>query len=168
IEPELLSAKRGERALDHAGDRAARGDIDRQRQGLAALAVDQFCRRASARFVDVGTHDVGALAGEDQRGGAADAAPRAGDDDGLTGEIVRRLRHGSLVPMVCGRLCLLGRLATIAALQVPPSRAKWGEARVSRGAAGPCGTTPHSSRSWRYCSTFTPACAYRGRGASSA
>src|SRR5581483_7731125 len=57
--------------------------------------VDEIGGRARAGFVDVGADHVGALAGEDQRRGAADAARRAGDDDGLAGEIIRCLRHGA-------------------------------------------------------------------------
>src|SRR5262245_62664646 len=45
-------------------------------------------------MVDVGADHVGALAREDQRGGLADAAGGAGNDDGLSAEVVRRLGHG--------------------------------------------------------------------------
>jgi hypothetical protein len=49
-----------------------------------------------AVLVDVAADDVGAFAREDQRSGAADAARRAGDDDRLAFEVVRRLRHRRL------------------------------------------------------------------------
>src|SRR5262249_37226187 len=63
-------------------------------QRLTAPAVDLGRGFARAVLLDVGADHVGAFAGEDQRSGAADAAGGAGDDDGLAGEIVRRLRHG--------------------------------------------------------------------------
>src|SRR5262249_28205436 len=51
--------------------------------------------------VDVRAHDVCALAGKDHGRGAADAAPRAGDDDRLSNEIVRGLGHRAY-PCGCG------------------------------------------------------------------
>ena len=62
--------------VDHGVDLGARGHVDLQRQRLAAGAVDLFGGGARGVFVDVGAHHIGALAGEDQRGGAADAAAR--------------------------------------------------------------------------------------------
>ena len=94
VEQELHGAERIERALDHVVDLRALGDVDLQRQRLAALGVDLRGGFLDAGLVEVGADHVGALAGEDVRGGAADAAAGAGDDDGLPGEIVRRLRHG--------------------------------------------------------------------------
>ena len=63
------------------------------------LALTADAVSFDAGLVDVGADHVGALAREDQRGGAADAARCAGDDDGLAREIVRRLRHGAFPPV---------------------------------------------------------------------
>ena len=60
---------------------------------LGADLVDLLHRLGDALAVDVGADHVGALAREDQRGGAADAAGGAGDDDGFSVEIIRRFRH---------------------------------------------------------------------------
>ncbi len=60
----------------HVVDLRARGDVDLERQRLAAFAVDRGGGVARAGFVDVGADDVGAFAREDQRRGAADAACR--------------------------------------------------------------------------------------------
>ncbi len=96
IEQEMDVAEGGEGARHHVVDLRARGDVDFERQGLAALAVDLRCGLSRAGFVEVGADHVGPLAREDQRRGAADAACGAGDNDGLAGEIVRCLRHGGL------------------------------------------------------------------------
>jgi hypothetical protein len=73
----------------------ARGDVDLERKRLAAFAVDLIGGLARTGLIDVGAHDVGALAGKNKRRGAANAAPGASDDDGFSGEVVRRLRHVS-------------------------------------------------------------------------
>ena len=94
VEQEVYGTERIERALDHVVDLRAFGDVDLQRQRLAALGVDLRGGFLDAGLVQVGADHVGAFAGKDIGGGAADAACGAGDDHGLSGEIIRRLRHG--------------------------------------------------------------------------
>ena len=86
IEQEMNAAEAVERELDHVLDRGALGDVDGQRQRLGADRVDLLSRFLDTLFVDVGADDVGALAGKNQRGGAADAAAGARNDDGLSRE----------------------------------------------------------------------------------
>src|SRR5262249_26182336 len=93
IEQELDAAKSCERALGHVVDLVPLGDVDLNGQSLAAFSINLRCRFAGAFLVDIGANDIGALAGKDQRGGAADAAGRTGDNDGLPSKIVRCLRH---------------------------------------------------------------------------
>ena len=93
IEQELDATKSCERAFGHCVDIGPLGNVDLDSQRPAAFPVDLRCRLISAFLVDVGANDVGAFACKDQRGGAANAACRAGDNDGLSSKIVRRLRH---------------------------------------------------------------------------
>ena len=85
VEQEVDPAERGDRARHHVVDFGARSDVGTKRERLAAGAVDGRRSVAGALFVDVGADDIGSLAGEDQRGGAADAARRAGDVDRVYG-----------------------------------------------------------------------------------
>jgi hypothetical protein len=87
-------AERGKRALRHLIDFAPTGDIDFEGQCPATFALD-FCRHlAGALLVEVRANDIGALARENQRCRAADAARGAGDEDGFSGKIVWSFRHG--------------------------------------------------------------------------
>src|SRR5262252_439088 len=81
-------------ALSSCSTRRARRDVGRDRERLAG-SVDLRRDAAGAVVVDVGADDVRALAAEDQCGGAADSARRAGDHDGLAVEVVGRLGHRS-------------------------------------------------------------------------
>src|SRR5271167_865294 len=93
VEEKVHRAERGHRARHHVVDFRARGDIGLERERLAAGAIDGGRGVARALLVDVGADNVRPFAGEDQRGGAADAARRAGDEDRLSGEIIRRPWH---------------------------------------------------------------------------
>jgi hypothetical protein len=90
---EVHAAERVDRTLGHVRDLVALGHVHPQGQRLAAVVVDQGRGLACPGLIDVGAHDIGVLAREDERGGAADTARRAGDDDGLADEVVRCLRH---------------------------------------------------------------------------
>ena len=96
IEQKIDAAEAVDGEVHHVVDGGALGDVDSERQRLAADLVDLLGGLFDAFFVDVGAHHIGALAGENQRGRPSDAAGGAGDDDGLAVEIVRRLRHGFL------------------------------------------------------------------------
>ena len=112
VEEELHRAECGDSALRHVVELGARGDVGLERERLAAGGIDRGSRVARTLLVDVGADDVGALAREDQRGGAADAACGAGDDDRLSGEIIARLRHAlSLCPADCARSARLRQSA---------------------------------------------------------
>lgn len=64
------------------------GDVAAHRQGVAAEVGDGSGGVTNTVLADVGDDDVGSGAGEGQGGGAADAAGRAGDERGLSGEAV--------------------------------------------------------------------------------
>src|SRR5271166_1232349 len=127
VEEKVHRAERGDRARHHVVDFFARGDVGRERERLAAGAIDGRRSVARALLVDVGADDVGPFAGEDQRGGAADAARRAGDEDRLSDEIRRPWHLPLLVSLLVSflgafallrraflrRLCPLAALATI-------------------------------------------------------
>jgi hypothetical protein len=100
IEQEMHAAETVERELDHVLDGSAFGDVDGERQRLGAKRINLLGRLLDALFVDVGANHVGTLAGEDQCGGAADAAAGPRNDDGFTVKIVRRFRHGDC-PLEC-------------------------------------------------------------------
>src|SRR5215472_11093593 len=70
-----------------------------KRERLAAGVIDGRRGVARALLVDIGADDVRPFASEDQRGSAADAARRAGNEDRLSGEIIRRFWHGLLLPL---------------------------------------------------------------------
>ena len=88
VEEELHRAECGDGAPRHVVDLGARGDVGLERERLAAGGIDRRRRIARTLLVEIGAHDIGALARENQRGGAADAACGAGDDDCLSGEII--------------------------------------------------------------------------------
>ena len=93
IEQEVHAAEAVERELDHVLDGSASGDIDGERERLGAERVDLLSRFLDTLLVDIGANDVGALARENQRGGAADAAAGPCNDDGLPVKVVWRFRH---------------------------------------------------------------------------
>ncbi|MDQ1079615.1 hypothetical protein QE401_002141 [Pseudoroseomonas cervicalis] len=59
------------------------GDIGRPPGGAAARGRDLFRQRRQRRLAPPAQHQGAALRGQQQRAGPADAAARAGDDDGL-------------------------------------------------------------------------------------
>jgi hypothetical protein len=65
------------------------GDVGVDELGVTAGLADSLRRILSAVGVDVAGHDPGALGGEQQRGGPADAQRRAGDERGLSAQPVR-------------------------------------------------------------------------------
>src|SRR5215469_10824879 len=99
IEKKMHRAERGDRAVRHVADFLARGDVGMKRERLAAGVIDGRRGVARALLVDIGADDVRPFASEDQRGSAADAARRAGNEDRLSGEIIRRFWHGLLLPL---------------------------------------------------------------------
>ena len=73
------------------------GDVGDDRRGRAARLLDLVHQRAQPGLAAGGDHDRGALLGEPQRGGAADAARGAHHDDDLFGDGFQRYvleRHG--------------------------------------------------------------------------
>jgi hypothetical protein len=62
------------------------GDVGDDCGGRAARPLDLGGQRAQPRLAAGGDHDPGALLGEPQRGGAADAAGGAHHDDDLLGD----------------------------------------------------------------------------------
>ena len=89
VEKKLHAAETVNGKLDHVFDGCALGDVDGQCQRLTADVVDLLGRLFDTGLVDVGADDIGLLTCENQCGGAADAAGRAGDDDGFAREIIR-------------------------------------------------------------------------------
>ena len=90
-------------ALDHVVDRRALGDVDVQRQRLAALAVDLLGGlRAPSSLMSAQTTLAPSRA---KISAVARPMPLAGagDDDGFAGEIVRRLRHRPCPPCISCR-----------------------------------------------------------------
>ena len=76
------------------------GDVGDDRGGRAARLLDLVDQRAQPGLAAGGDHDRGALLGEPQRGGAADAAGGAHHDDDLLGDGFERYvleRHGKIL-----------------------------------------------------------------------
>jgi len=71
VEQELHASEAVDRQLHHVVDRRAPGHVDGERQRLGALGGHLLHGRLHAGLVDVGADQIGALAREDQRGGAA-------------------------------------------------------------------------------------------------
>jgi hypothetical protein len=71
------------RGLDGARDAVGIGDIGRDRDRAIAGEMRALLAR---RRIDLGDRDAGALAGEQDRGGAADPGARAGDQRHLAFE----------------------------------------------------------------------------------
>jgi hypothetical protein len=84
IEQELDVAESCNCPFGHRFNLDPLSDVDLDGRCLAALSTNLRRRFGDAFLVDVGANDIGALARTDQRGGAADAARRAGDNDGLS------------------------------------------------------------------------------------
>ncbi len=103
VEQEMNAAEVTERQLDHVVNRRPLGHVDGERQPLRARRVDLLDGLRNAVLVDVGAHHIGAFARKDLGGGAADAAGGAGDDDGLSVEIVGGLRHGASSFLAAGK-----------------------------------------------------------------
>ncbi len=76
----------GERRRNHGFDLVRPRDIRPHRGGAAAGGGDLVAHADHVRLVGIGDHDGAALAGEPDRYGAAQPAPRPGDDRRLVGE----------------------------------------------------------------------------------
>src|SRR5262249_28086086 len=77
---------------DEVVDRHVVGEIERQIFDGVRPQGSLCCSRSAARLVDISDEDPRPLAGQQKRGGLADAGRAAGDDDGLLLQLHRCLR----------------------------------------------------------------------------
>ncbi|MNZ84323.1 hypothetical protein D3C78_1030750 [compost metagenome] len=86
VEGIVQAAIGGHGAVHQRLDLGVAGHVAANEGGLAAGSADQLGGRLAARSIDIGNHDLGALTGERQGGGATDAGTGAGDQGNLAGK----------------------------------------------------------------------------------
>jgi hypothetical protein len=99
VEGDVEAAEALDRSVKRRTDVVGARDVTGHGERVAAGLLDHSRRLAVAVGGDVGHDDVRAFAGEGQRGGAADAGRRSGDE----GDLVVEAAHGRNSTLMASR-----------------------------------------------------------------
>ena len=101
VDQDVDAPELGHRLADHGVDLVPRGDIGDDRDRLDAAVADLARHRLGFLLVAAGVDDdMGALARQPQRRGAADVAAGAGDQCDLAIELTHRLPPVTNAPIL--------------------------------------------------------------------